>query len=114
MSVKTNLTLYQELLNEVWRRMVGLVGIHTVVVLVQRAVWLTREKYAQAEGIYCDEQGIILKNLANLEPLKFKLIVEEFIGSLVNILTRLVGEDIADKLTAEFAADMESGHRKVC
>jgi hypothetical protein len=96
---------YHDLTHKVWKRMVDLVGVHAVLILVSRAVWDTERKYEQAKFIYFDEEGISLDSLVeNVEPRLVKEIFEEFFGSLVSILTRLVGRDITEKLANEIDA----------
>lgn len=94
--------LYNDLANKTWKRMVNLVGVHTVMVLVQRAVWTTCQKYGEAEAIEINEEGISFQALEKeADSERIKLVVEEFFGSLIGILTRLVGMDITQKLAKE-------------
>ncbi len=100
--------IYGDLAAKVWDRMVELVGVHTVMVLVQRAVWVTQQKYSDAEFIQFDENGISFNMLKEkIHSDDIKEIVEEFFGSLISILTRLVGEDIAKKLAQEISSQVE-------
>ncbi len=96
---------YLDLSNKVWKRMVDLVGVHTVLILVSRAVWDTERKYEQAKFIRFSEDGILLDDLIkNVEAQTVKVVFEEFFGSLISILTRLVGRDITEKLAHEVDA----------
>jgi len=93
--------LYNDLAHQIWSKMVALVGIHTVMVLVQRALWMTKQKYFEAEAIKVSEDGIFFDALQGMETKRLKTILEEFFGSLVSILTRLVGNEITKKITQE-------------
>ena len=101
MTAETYLDLYSSLANRAWQRMVNLVGVHTVMVLVQRAVWLTRQKYVEAEMIGFSEAGISFDELQVVAPEQVRALVEEFISSLMGILTSLVGKEITQKLVQE-------------
>lgn len=92
--------------------MVDLVGVHTVLILVSKAVWDTERKYEQAKFIRFSEDGILLDDLIKNEDAQtIKVVFEEFFGSLISILTRLVGRDITEKLAHEVDAilKMEGG-----
>jgi hypothetical protein len=99
--VQNFLNLYNDLANQVWRRMVGLVGDHTVNILIQRAAWEAKQKFDEALLIEYDDAGISFAKLGGVEPVRAKAVVEEFFGSLASILTRLVGKEITRKLIEE-------------
>jgi DNA-directed RNA polymerase subunit F len=92
------IVIYNDLFLKTWHNMVSIVGIHTVKVLVQRSLWQTRQNYAEAELIQVTEEGIYFEELRELDPEKLKEMLEDFFSSLINILTRLVGEEISQKL----------------
>lgn len=97
------LFLYSELITRTWNRMVNLVGVHTVMVLTKRALWLTCQKYSEAALIKYDADGIHLDELLDkTEPKDAKATLEEFMGSLIDIYTRLVGREETLKLNEEF------------
>ncbi len=96
------ITLYNDLANIIWQRIIDIAGIHSAIVLVQRTTWITQQKYAEAEAIQFDEKGISFLGLKEkAEEEKLKLVIEEFFASLINILTRLIGEDISNKIAQE-------------
>lgn len=96
------LFLYSELITRTWNRMVNLVGLHTVMVLTKRALWLTCQRYSEAALIKYDGDGIHLDELLDkTRPKDAKAILEEFLSSLIDILTRLVGRDVTLKLAEE-------------
>lgn len=96
------LFLYSDLITRTWTRMVKLVGVHTVMILTKRAIWLTSQKYSEASLIKYDEDGFNLSGLLDYaNPKLAKETLEEFLGSLIDILTRLVGRDVTRKLAAE-------------
>ncbi|UNC91946.1 hypothetical protein [Candidatus Contubernalis alkaliaceticus] len=96
------ITLYNDLANIIWQRIIDIAGIHSAIVLVQRTTWITQQKYSEAEAIQFDKKGISFLGLKEkAEEEKLKLIIEEFFASLINILTRLIGEDISNKIAQE-------------
>lgn len=99
------LDLYNDLANKTLSKMVSLVGVHTVTILVQRAVWITSQQYNEADCIKFDENGISLHALETMaEPERIKEVVEAFFESLVGILTRLVGSNITERIAQEIDA----------
>lgn len=103
------LAVYNDLANQAWRRMVDLVGVHTVNILIERAAWLSREKYNEASLIEYSEAGISFSRMDPIEPSQAKAVVEEFFISLIDILTRLVGKEITRKLAEEIDSIIEGG-----
>ncbi|MEW6173481.1 MAG: hypothetical protein AB1510_10545 [Bacillota bacterium] len=95
--MKEIVNIYQDLADNTWSKMVNLVGVHTVMVLVQRAVWLTSQKYDEAKSIEFSKEGISFK-FEGVERERAKAVIEEFIASLMEILTRLVGKDVVQKI----------------
>jgi len=99
------LPVYTDLFHLLWLRMVDMVGIHTVTLLAQRAAWMTRQKHSQAAAIAITDGGIDLSQLEDAAgKTQAEAIAEEFLASLVDILTRLLGEKIARKLSQELDA----------
>jgi len=105
---KNIVVLYSNLVNQTWKRMVKIVGVHTVIILTKRALWMTSQKYIEADSIRFDEEGIYFDALAsNSDAQLMKAVMEEFFSSLVDILTRLVGRDMTRKLAVEIDALLE-------
>ncbi|MEW6182901.1 MAG: hypothetical protein AB1500_06955 [Bacillota bacterium] len=88
---------YKDLADNIWSKMVNLIGVHTVMVLVQRAVWITGQNYDEAKSIQFNKEGITFQ-FEGVERGRAKAVFEEFIASLVEILTRLVGRDIVQRI----------------
>ncbi len=92
--------IYNDLAQRIWNQMVELVGVHACAVLVQRALWVTRQQYGDREGfIELREDGICFGSVeGGIDHGEFKAMAEEFFSSLIRILTRLVGMEIAQRL----------------
>jgi hypothetical protein len=101
MRIEDMLTLYDDLAGKTWQKMIDMIGVHAVKVLVQRAAWMTCQKYTEAELITLSDEGLSFSKFKGLDPGVVKEVAEEFISSLVSILTRLVGTDIAATLARE-------------
>ncbi len=101
MNEENIIVIYSDLFQKAWHNMVSIVGIHTVVVLVERSLWQTRQKYAEAELISVSETGVSFEGLAGIETEQLKKILEDLFASLIDILTRLVGKEITQKLAED-------------
>jgi len=91
--------IYSELFQKTWYKMVSIVGIHTVTVLVQRSLWITRQKYAEAELIRITEEGLSFTNLQQFDAVLVKKMLEDFFAALIEIMVRLVGKEMTEKIT---------------
>lgn len=81
-----SVSMYTDLAEKVWKRMVGLVGIHTVMVLAQRAVWSVRQNYEEGSKIRFDENGLCFEELRDgVPPARSRAVMEEFFGALVGM-----------------------------
>ena len=92
------IAIYSDLFQKTWQKMVSIVGIHTVMVLVQRSLWQTRQTYTEAELIKVSEGGVSFEALKELDTQQLKQMLEYFFTSLVDILARLVGEEVTQKI----------------
>ena len=70
---------------------------------------MTKQKYFDAGAIKVDESGIFFNDLSGMETEEIKNILEDFFSSLVCILARLVGEEIANKITRKMDILTEKG-----
>jgi hypothetical protein len=101
MTEKHLVALYDDLAAKAWQRMADMIGVHAVTVLVQRAAWMTRQTHAEAQLIAISDGGVSFDGLSSADPAVVKAVAEEFIVSLVSILTRLLGTDMASRLARE-------------
>lgn len=101
-------SIYNNLTDKVWQRMVEMLGIHTVIVLIQRTVWLTKEQYEEARNIKFSKEGISYDKLMdNAGPEHSKIIIQDFFANITGVLTKLIGEKIADELKQEINQKLE-------
>ena len=103
----SDLGSYKNILPEIFHSVCAAIGIHVMLIVLERSLWKTKLKYPEAERIHFSEEGIILDELETLETDKAELIVHEFILSITETLGRLIGIQVAEKLTEKLAADTE-------
>ncbi len=108
--VSEGLAVYDQLARKSWDRMVAMVGVHTVMILAQRAVWLTRQNYEEADAIRLDEDGLSLLDLAHVcDEDRAGLVAGEFFTCLFGILSRLVGQEMARKMSGDLDLSLQGG-----
>jgi hypothetical protein len=95
-------SIYNDLSKKIWHKMVDMLGIYTVIVLIQRTVWLTAEQYEEAKNIKFNEGGILYDDLVDKAgPERSKIILEEFFSNIIGILTKLIGDNLAKDIEQE-------------
>ena len=102
---RRSLDQYQSTLTSMWNEMVRLVGIHTVIVLFDRALWDASQKYPELALIGHSEDGISLdaaeKAFAAKPEDEVSAAFGELFSQLLVVLTRLLGKEIAYRLARE-------------
>lgn len=90
---------YQEMIGSIYRTVGGAIGVHVMMLVVERSIWLIRLSQPAADLITFDEEGISLEALNQAYPEEAAGVASELILALVSTLGRLVGEQIAKQLT---------------
>lgn len=90
---------YQEMIGTIYRTVGGALGIHVMMLVVERSVWLIRSSHPAATLITFDEEGISLEALNQAHPEEAAGVASELVLALLSTLGRLVGEQIAQQLT---------------
>ncbi|MFO8059747.1 MAG: hypothetical protein R6U70_03705 [Bacillota bacterium] len=102
--------VYDDLGHRVWEQMVDLVGFHVSTVLVERALWLTHQHCSESEYIALQEGGISFGPPGDHSDWReFRTAVDEFLSSLINILTRLVDVEAAERLNEDVDRLLQRG-----
>ena len=91
--------LYSDMVNDVFDSVKQAVGVHVMLLVIERALWQTKYKYEEAALITFSEDGIVLDDLASLDPERARLVAYSFITSVISILSNLVGKQLAHQLT---------------
>ena len=84
-------------------------GVHVLILVVEHALWQTKQKYEEADLIKITEDRINMEALDTLDPQIAWLIMKEFNMMIVATLSRLMGEQIAQQL----ASKLEESLREV-
>ena len=95
----TKLNTYQNMVSEMYISMEKAIGSHVVQILIEHAHWQTKQKYEEAKLIKCSAEGISFDDLREIATEKKELIAHEFVMQIVAGLGRLVGKEMANKLT---------------
>ena len=107
---QSTLTAEEARLTALWDRMVDIIGIHTVNVLVDRAIWEASRKRPELALIQHSDAGLsfdaLNRSYASKTPAAAADAFADLTSELLLILTRLLGEDVAERLAAELAARM--------
>jgi len=96
---------YEERLQSLWERMVRAIGIHTVNVLMERAIWQASQKHPELALIERTDEGLSFgafeQAAGNLSADKLAEAFEDLSSELMLILTRLLGREMAGRLARE-------------
>jgi len=104
--VKTEVVdIYEEILVAIWAKIVPTLGKITVRTIAQRAVHLTAQRYATLESVAVTEDGFDFRTLKERVDERDKAAIrealKELIVSLFDILAKLTGNVLVDRLTRE-------------
>jgi electron transfer flavoprotein alpha subunit len=107
---KSSLTPYKERLTDLWERMVRIVGIHTVNVLMERAIYQAAQEYPDLGLIQRTGEGLDFaayeRAAADKPEEEIAAAFEHLSSELLLILARLLGRDMAEQLAAELQTKM--------
>jgi len=97
--------IYEEILVAVWAKILPTLGKTTVHAIAQRAVRLTAQRYAILESVAVTDDGFDLRTLKERVDERDKATIrealKELIVSLFDILAKLTGNILVDRLTRE-------------
>ena len=97
--------IYEEILVAVWAKIVPTLGKITVRTIAQRAVHLTAQRYATLESVAVTDDGFDFRPLKERVDERDKATIrealKELIVSLFDILAKLTGNVLVDRLARE-------------
>ncbi len=93
------LETYKTMTKEIFDQIEKSLGSHVVQLILEHAHWKTKEKYEEADLIQFSESGICLDGLDEIEPSQAEQTAHEFTMTIIDCLGRLVGKELAHKLT---------------
>ncbi len=97
---------YQILTDTMFAHIAEALGVHVMALVVEHALWQTRQKYQEADLIYFAEDRINVEALDSLDPDRAELIFHEFHMMVVATLSRLLGDQIAQRLAGNLEGSM--------
>ena len=96
---------YEERLVSVWKRLVTTLGIHTVRILLDRAIWQTAQRHPDLALLRHDDAGLSFEALeqsyATRPAEEIAAAFNDLISEMLLTLTRLLGGEMAQRLTDE-------------
>jgi hypothetical protein len=107
------LVLYEGRLVSLWERLVTTLGIHTVRVLLDRAIWQTAQRYPHLALIYHDDAGLgfeaLEQSYATRPQEKIEAAFTDLSAETLHILARLRGSEMAQHTCVDRADPRQSG-----
>lgn len=102
---KGDLNTYKKMIPEIFESVSQAIGVHVMLLVLERALWQTKLKYEEADLIQFSEDSISLEGLDDLEQEKAQAITYEFIMAVIATMGRLVGIQLAHQLTSQLQID---------
>ncbi len=102
---KERLAPYEQRLNALWERMVRAIGIHTVNVLMERAIWQASQRHPELALIQRSDEGLSYdafeEAVATQTEEEVASAFADLSSELMLILARLLGREMAERLAKE-------------
>jgi hypothetical protein len=109
MQPSSRLALYEARLVRLWHILVTTLGIHTVHVLLDRAVWQTAQRHPDIALLQHGDSGLSFEALersyATQSQEEFEAAFNDLLTEMLLILTRLLDREMAQGLAAERAVE---------
>lgn len=110
-TVEEKIKRYENLLREMWTVSEKYLGTFSVKLLVERVVWDLSAEYKEIELLHYDENGISCTDMATFLKKTPDSPVDEmfmkFITKYVEILSRLIGNENAEKIMKILSEEMK-------
>jgi hypothetical protein len=106
MQPPNRLALYEERLVSLWERLVTTLGIHTVRVLLDRAIWQTAQCHPEIALIHHDSGftfDALEKSYATRPEEEIEAAFTDLVAEMLLILARLLGREMAQRLAEDLA-----------
>src|SRR5918911_1788701 len=105
MQLSNTIALHEEWLVSLWERLVTRLGIHTVRVLLDRAIWQTAQRHPDIALIHHDDAGCTFDAMelsyAMRPQEEIEAAFDDLSAELLLILARLLGKEAAQRLVRE-------------
>ena len=100
------LALHEQRLVSLWERLVATLGIHTVRVLLDRAIWQTAQRHPEIALIHHDSGlrfDTLEKSYATRPEEEIEAAFTDLVAEMLLILARLLGREMAQRLAEDLA-----------
>ncbi len=98
--------MYQKIADEMFTHIGEALGVHVMALVVEHALWQTKQKYQEAELITFSEDRVNMEAIDKLDPQKAELLFQEFHIMIIATLSRLLGEQIAQQLAGNLGKNL--------
>lgn len=99
------LTIYQDLLQTIWNRILPTLGRVTVMVIMERTLAITHKKYPPISHLQVTNHGIsfteLQQHVDDVEHEVLRLALNDLIVNLIDILAMLTGNILVEQLVKE-------------
>ncbi len=110
------LAVYERRLNDLRERMVRAIGIHTVNVLIERAIYQAAQKHPELALIQRTDEGLSFgafeQAVAAQPEEQIAAALDDLTSEQLLILARLLGREMAERLSEELKARMAQETQK--
>ncbi|HEY3316202.1 MAG TPA: hypothetical protein VGL40_13105 [Bacillota bacterium] len=108
--MSNDLSSYRTILDRAYLSVGQAVGVHVLLLVFERALWMTKHTYEEASLIRFSEDGLSFDGLNAVPPERATLVAQEFVESVIATLSRLVGQPMALQLTRQLPETEEAPH----
>jgi hypothetical protein len=113
MQPPNRLALYEERLVSLWERLVTTLGIHTVRVLLDRAIWQTAQRHPHLALLHHDDAALSFEALeqsfAAQPQEEIEAAFNDLFAEMLHILARLRGPEMAGHTCVDRADPRQAG-----
>jgi hypothetical protein len=96
---------YEVALNKLWQGLVEIAGIHTVNMLVERALWETAQHHPLIAQLHFNDQGFgflpFRERATQIEAKEIQQTLTDFYQTLLKLSARLMGQELVDRIDRE-------------
>ena len=97
----TQVALYRSRLEGTLKGLSEALGVHVSMVIVEHALWNTRQRYEEAALVDVNDVRADLAPLEAIEPSRALAVMRELERHIVAILGRLVGKRMAEQVVGQ-------------
>lgn len=104
-----DLEQHQARLTLLWEQLVHTLGVHSVNVLLDRAIWHVAQQYPALNNIQHNDQGLSFDGLEDKQIDYADDAFNALYDQMMLVLARLLGQDMARRLLDDLQAERDVG-----